>query len=323
MNWRQHRLPILLGGGAAVLLAVGGAAALFPSIVYDRFLWKYLAGPVVADALNQATATFHGITAHRGYSAVSITVYAAVLLYGVGLLVHVLDRFEVMFDERMVASFVPFMVFGGLLRVVEDAGLVPFPWNAALISPVIYVVLTVVGIGMLVFSLHSAAAGWTGSYHRPLQLGGAAAAAVVLLVLGATGIPPERASLLPVLLGVPAAGIAVGLGAQAVAARLQPGTFLDTGIGRLATASQVLDGAVTVVIITFLGGSEKLPLSGFIIDTIHPVAFPAVKLGVALLFLGAVETEEADTMTALMLLVLIAVGLGPGTRNLARAVFGV
>lgn len=312
----------LVLGGAAAIAAVIVAALLVPA-VYDRFIWTYLVGPVVADALNQASATFHGVTASPGYTLTSITVYALLLVYALFALGEAFDRFDIDIDEELVVSLTPFMVFGGLTRVVEDAALVPYPWNTAIISPVIYVVLAGIGVLLLLGSVYAEREGLVDSHHRALRLTGIGAAALLLLTLISLNAPVLRPRRLLLLLGGPAAAILAGLGVQEWAARLKPSTFLDSTIGRVAVAAHLLDGAATAVIVTFLGGTEKLPVPGLIMDTLHPAAFPAVKLGVVLALLGAIEKEEADRFTALAFAVLIAVGLGPGTRNLARALLGV
>ncbi len=317
---REHRYLLL--GGAAVAVVTVLAAVTVPA-VYDQFIWKHLAGPIVADALNQTTATFHGVTAHRGYTPASITVYALVLIYGLFTLHRVFDRLDVELDERLVVSLTPFMVFGALARVAEDAALVPYPWNAALISPVIYIMLAALGTALLAGGIYAERRGWVSSYHRLLRLTGGAAAVLLAAILVGTTPPQAAGEATLLLIGAPAAAIVAGLGIQRWLATLKPSTFLDTGIGQLTVAAHLLDGTVTAVIVTVLGGTEKLPLSAWIIDTIHPAAFPAVKLGVVLAILGTVEKDEADTLTSLAFAVLVAVGLGPGTRNLVRALLGV
>lgn len=312
---------LLIGGGLAVA-AVVTAALLFPPF-HDQFVWKYISGPLVADALNQATATYRGVTAHRGYTFVSITVYALVLLYSLVVISRLFDRLDVEVNEKLVVSLVPFMVFGGLLRVVEDAALAPYPWNALLISPVIYFSLLVLGFLLLTSSIYTEKRGWVESYHSAVRWSGGASAGLLFLLLVYFLNPSPGMEKILLLSLVPIGAVAGGLAVQEALSRFRPVTFLDSFVGRIAAASQVLDGAVTAVIVSFLGGAEKLPLSSFIIEKFHPAAFPVVKLGIILAFLSMVEKEEADSMTALAFAVLIAVGLGPATRNLTRALLGV
>lgn len=316
----QHRR--LLSGVAVVAAATALIAVFTPERVAE-VLWRYFAGPVVADALDRQVATFNGVAAERGYTAVSIGVYAAVLVAALPVLRRGLRRFAYDLDGQLVLSLVPFIVFGGLLRVVEDAGLLPFPWNTVLISPLIYVLLGASGLAVLALGQYLAAKSSRYGFHQIVRGIGAGAAFLTMVVVAVARAGHVQAGASPLILGVPLGAIAIAIGIQSLVARRFPGTLLSSTEGRIAVTGQVLDGAVTAVIVTFLGGTEKLPLSAAIIDTFHPAAFPAVKLGITLAFLGMVRRDDTDVWTALMVLVLIAVGLGPGTRNLTRALFGV
>ncbi|MFB6265586.1 MAG: DUF63 family protein, partial [Candidatus Nanohaloarchaea archaeon] len=103
--------------GPLALLIVGSGAVLKPHMVYDRFIWKYFWGPVVADAANQATAVFSGVVAHRGYNLVNEVGYGLLLIYAILLLVELLKRFDIGEGKGFILPFVPFIVSGGLLRV--------------------------------------------------------------------------------------------------------------------------------------------------------------------------------------------------------------
>jgi uncharacterized membrane protein len=52
----------------------------FPTLVYDRFSWQYLWGPVVADAAGRPVA-HDGIRAVTGYNAVKTVTYLAAVVF--------------------------------------------------------------------------------------------------------------------------------------------------------------------------------------------------------------------------------------------------
>ncbi|MFC6987822.1 hypothetical protein ACFQJD_02045 [Haloplanus sp. GCM10025708] len=81
------------------VVLVGAALLAFPSLVYDRFVWQYLWGPVVADAAGQPV-THEGIQAVRGYNTVNTVTYLAAVVYSLPGLRAYLDYLDVTFDAR-------------------------------------------------------------------------------------------------------------------------------------------------------------------------------------------------------------------------------
>ncbi|MFB6294382.1 MAG: DUF63 family protein, partial [Candidatus Nanohaloarchaea archaeon] len=131
----RSRLQTLLVGGATVLATGILAAAVFPSLVYDQFIWRYIVGPVAADAANQATATYHGVVAHRGYNLVNEFIYGITAIYAILILLQILQRYDIGRERGFVLWFVPFITFGGIARVVEDAAILSGPAQYLFISP--------------------------------------------------------------------------------------------------------------------------------------------------------------------------------------------
>jgi uncharacterized membrane protein len=145
--YREHRrlaLAILLGL-PPVVLVLGLLVA--PDLFYDRFLWKHIVGPVVADAQNDpgSLPTHGGVVAEEGYTLVSEAVYGillVVLLYGV--YTQLLRRYEIETTGRFLLALLPLILLGPLSRALEDAlafmgpGGEPSPVAYAFISPWIY-----------------------------------------------------------------------------------------------------------------------------------------------------------------------------------------
>ncbi len=118
---------------------------LMPGLFWDRFLWRYFWGPVVADAEGR---TVDGITA--GYNPVNTLVYGITLVVSFFGIYELVDHFQIEIDKKFVYSLSPWIVLGGSLRSLEDAGLFKDPLDKFMISPLIYLVLGVFAVLLMV-----------------------------------------------------------------------------------------------------------------------------------------------------------------------------
>jgi len=367
-----------------VIAALVVGSVLFPKVVWDGFLWKYLWGPVYADAHNAACVALEGgepvlyydgcgapagaIVSEPGYTLVSEVVYAVTLVVALIGVLFMLRRFDIGDEPRFLYGLLPFMFFGGALRVVEDAfdaapaeAAIPlqYPWNTFLISPVIYFTVFFVTLGALFGGLYLARTGRIESYERALTAAGSAVLAVTLGYLGVLAVTKEWVHFFPqitvIVLG--AAGIVTYLTWQAIEA-YAPGINAGTGrIGLAVIFAHAVDGVANVVGIDW--GGELRPegfndlvpkhpindamiglgesISGAVAGLTGNAVVPAEVIGTAWPFLllkiaaavGVVwlfdETifEESPRYAILLLIAIIAVGLGPGTRDMLRATFGI
>ena len=147
---------------------------IFRGTIYDVF-WRYFWGPILADATGSACAVkgtstasgyggqlvrgfevvqytnvcseLEGIVAYPGYTYVSEVGYALILVLLLFAVARMFSQMGIELDKQLVFSLIPYMLFGGALRVVEDANdIVPagveatigYPLNILLISPVVY-----------------------------------------------------------------------------------------------------------------------------------------------------------------------------------------
>lgn len=360
-------------GAIATVLAVG--AVLLPNLVYDRFLWQYFWGPVVADAhgavcavksasgvellgSTSACSAAGPIVAYPGYTLVSEVGYAVTLIFALVGVVFLLRRLDLGTDREFFFALVPYMFLGGALRVVEDAGiaasragaepLVSFPWSAAIISPFIYFAMFGFTLVALLVSVRLASTGRTDGYQRPLASIGAAALVAVLgylLWLGVTttyvGIFPQIAVVVLVATTAIVAVLWVGL------ERYWPVVNAGTGtMGLVVLWAHVLDGVANVVGIDW-GAELGLPYGDLVPK--HPVNAALIRVGeqfptaltdvigtawpflvvkvVAAVFVLYIFDdslfEDSPRFGILLLIGIVAVGLGPGTRDMLRATFGI
>jgi len=369
--------PERLWGGTvvALLVALVGGSLAFPRAVYDGFIWHYFWGPVQADAqsavcavreggstgyLGDATACTNAAepVAYPGYTLVSEVGYVVALLAALAGVVFLLRRLDLGGSKRFFYALVPFMFFGGALRVVEDANdaipaseaLVSYPLNTLLISPIIYFTVFAITLSALAASVAMARNGLADDYYRPLAGFGVAALAVTLGYLGflaaagAQNVAFHPQVILVILAGATLSAVAT----WALVRRYAPGVVAGTGplLALVVLWGHAVDGAANVVGLdwmTALGAGPNLvpkhPVNAAIVDitagTLPPSVlagtgdtwpFLLVKLAAATFVVSVFDEqviEESPRYSMLLLVAIVAVGLGPGTRDMLRATFGV
>jgi uncharacterized membrane protein len=365
--------PVLAWGGVAfaLLAAVVAGSVAFPRAVYDGFVWQYFWGPVQADAHSAACAvraggstryldtleacrSASGVVAYPGYTLVSEVGYIVLLLVGVIGVILLLRRIDVGTERELVVALLPFVFFGGALRVLEDATdtgateLFAYPWNTLVISPIIYVTVFVVTLVALLASVRAERRGVVDRYERPLFGLGLVALLATLAVLaivatgGSGGFHPQVFVLVLVL--ATAATVVVRLLVRWFAPWIDGGT--GPRVGFVVVWAHAVDGAANVVGLDWmpaLGAGPNLvpkhPANRIIVDVTGAVLpepvlavtgdawpFLLVKLLAATAILAVFDREmfeESPRYAVLLLVAVVAVGLGPGTRDLLRATLGV
>ncbi len=120
--------------GTPLILLAG--CILWREVFWDGFIWKYLWGPVIADA---GGAPVDGV--YSGYNPVNTVVYGIVLMVALVGVYDLIEYFDISVDTGFVLSLLPWVVLGGSLRTLEDAGLFGESLAPLFISPVIYLLL--------------------------------------------------------------------------------------------------------------------------------------------------------------------------------------
>ena len=364
----------LWGGAVAALLVVlvGGSLA-FPRIVYDGFIWHYFWGPVQADAnsaycavmraggevryLDTQTActTAPEPVAYPGYTLVSEVGYMVTLLVCLIGVVFLLRRLRIGTDREFFYALIPFVFFGGALRVVEDAtdtpgaqNLLEYPLNTLVISPIIYFTVFAITLVAVVVSVGLDRRGVVEDYGRPLFGLGVAALAVTLGFLVYLAVTQEAVVFYAQVLVVILVGATLAAGVtwwlvETYAPEVNAGT--ET-IGFVVIWGHAVDGVANVVGLDWmiaLGAGPNLvpkhPVNRAVVDitaatlpesvlavTGDAWPFLVVKLVAATFVVWVFEEsvfEESPRYTILLLVAVLAVGLGPGTRDMLRATFGV
>ena len=360
------------GSVLALLVALIGGSLLFPRTVYDGFVWHYFWGPVQADANAAICAVREGgatrylyesaacsaapePVAFPGYTLVSEVGYVVILLVALSGLVFLLDRLDIGSDRSLFFALLPFVFFGGALRVVEDvtdtaAGSpIGYPLNTLIISPVIYFTVFAITLLAVVASVALARRGVVERYTRPLFGAGVVVLGTTLLYLLWSGVAPDGpGTFYPQVIVVILLGSTLTAGGTWwLIERYAPAINAGTGrMGFVVIWGHAVDGVANVVGLDWmvaLGAGPNLvpkhPVNQAVVD-ITAATLPAsalaitgdtwpflvVKLVAATLVVWLFDAqifEDSPRYAVLLMIAILAVGLGPGTRDMLRATIGV
>jgi len=365
-----------LAAFVALVGAIVGGSVVATERVYDRFIWQYFWGPIYSDANNARCAVSTsdgielyqtaadcraatGVVAETGYSTVSTVGYMAVLIFMIAGVYLLLDRLDVGSDKRLFYSLVPFMLFGGALRVVEDAtdaavtaGVEPvltYPVNVLFISPIIYVTVFLITLAALLASMWLESRDVVDNRYRAMAGFGIAALALTVAYLVLVSVQREYVEFYPQVLVVDL-GLASVLAYGLYVAADRYDSAINAGTGAIGLGilwAHAVDGVANVVAADWLpelghpspGYGAKHVANRAIIgitETLQPAAVSAavgtswpflfVKLAVALGIVWLFDEQifdESPRYAILLLVAAAAVGLGPGTRDMLRVTFAI
>ncbi|MCG1003480.1 MULTISPECIES: DUF63 family protein [Halobacterium] len=298
--------------------------------------------------------------AYPGYTLVSEVGYAVTLLVSLVGVTFLLDHLEVGEDLDLLYALFPFVLLGGALRVVEDANdaaaaapgveqFLDYPANTLIISPVIYFVMFAITLAALVACVSLARRTTVfEDYYRPLAATGTALLTATVGFLVYLSATTEYVSLHPqfTLLTVLFATIITAVVWYAVR-RYLPDVASGTELaGAVVLWAHAVDGVANVIGLDWAAELglpydlvAKHPVNAAVVDITQNVLpasiihytgdawpFLLVKIAAALFVLWLFDDQlraEAPRYFTLMLVAVIAVGLGPGSRDMLRATFGI
>mgnify|MGYP002760401789 CR=1 FL=1 len=305
-----------------------------------------------------ACAAADGIAVTPGYTTVSTISYAVVLVFMLLGVLLLLRRLDIRMTPRFYVALVPFMLLGGALRVVEDTNvaflradagmLLPYPPVALIISPFIYFVMFALTLATLIVAIALSRRGVLDAYEP--FVGGVGVVSLFgtvgwLLYISATseivGFFPAIAM---ITLGV--ATLVAGLfwwASQRYAPFINEGTGY---VGALIVWGHTVDGVANVLSLDWTGafgvgvtyGSKHVVNEATVriteslqpawlsasIGTAWPFLFIKIAAAVFVVWVFNDEIfEESPRYAYLLLIAILAVGLGPGTRDMLRATLAI
>ena len=281
-------------------------------MIWD-FIYKYYVGP-----------TLNG----EPYTIVDTLTYALILICAVYLVYRWLKKTGIDIDQEFIVSTIPFVILGGLLRVVEDTGIIPRPWNVILVTPIIFFVVFFITITILVIARTLEKKGLIASYTRGYAAGGICACVITAAVLAYFGITETR-----IAVGVLATILAMAaVSSAAVWGLLRYGlrwSFTDDILYKLLIFGHMLDASATsfgidlhelTYVEVHVVGSHLIEATGTAFSMF------ALKLAViipAIYVLEMYRKEGNSQLWHLIILAMIVVGMAPGIRDMVRMILYV
>jgi uncharacterized membrane protein len=263
------------------------------------------------------------------YNTVETITYALILIAAVYLIYRWFKKSGFPLDGPFVLATLPYIIFGGMLRVVQDAGMIQSDLQFLIVTPLIYFVIFFYTVGMLILSHYLESKAMTSNYLRVYAGIGIFSIFCIALVLTGWGITHNGIDLFVLTIILLMAAVATllvfacmryGLGWQYVTDPL----YLSLLFGQLLDASATSFGIDLHPSVQYI---EQHVVGSALIDWTHTgfVMFPLklVVLFPAVYIMELYRKEANPAFWHLVLLAMIVVGLAPGIRDMTRMVLYV
>ena len=262
------------------------------------------------------------------YNVVDTSTYAIVLVISVYLVYRWLRRSGVTLDGPFVVATIPYVILGGLLRVVEDSGMIRSDLRFLLVTPLIFFVVFFVAAGSLVLSRFLEKKGLIPrflTFYGGIGAGVSVAAALLLAWFGLTRTTIDLVVLVSILLLAAGTSLAV----MGLLQRVFRWEYAGDPLYRLLIIGQMLDASATGYGID-LGPIpyQEVHVVGSALIRWTGTAFSLFPLKLAVVIpaiyvLEMYRREGNREFANMVLLAMIVVGLAPGVRDMTRMVLHV
>jgi uncharacterized membrane protein len=271
----------------------------------------------------------------QAYNVVDTLTYAIILVLCVFLLYRWMSSSTYLaesgfsFDRNFILATVPYVILGGLLRVIEDTGMITSDWKYLLITPLIYFTLFFFVIGVMFLSRYLTLKGITASFIQFYAFAGGLAVVVASLILLAFGMTHKGIDLF-ILAIIPLMGITATVIVWAVMKYALGWTYVSDPVYLTLLFGQLLDASATSYGIDLhpsVQYVEQHVVGSFLID-LTGTAFVMFPLKLLVLFpavyvMQLYRREANPAFWHLVLLAMIVVGFAPGVRDMVRMVLYV
>ena len=278
------------------------------------FIYKYYIDPVRYE---------------QPYNAVETITYALILIAALYLIYHWFRRSSIAIDGPFVLATLPYVILGGVLRVVQDTHMITSDLQFLLVTPPIYVLLFFYGVAVLFFSKYLSEQGFCDNYLKLYAGAGLFTSFCVVLLLISWGIAHTRIDLF-VLAIIPLMAVVATALVFACMRYVLKWEYVTDPLYLTLLFGQLLDASATSFGIDLhpsIRYIEQHVVGSFLIDWAHTafVMFP-LKLVVLFPAVWVMEQYRREANPAfwnLVLLAMITVGLAPGIRDMTRMVLYV
>ena len=338
----NHRFQVLVSIGLGLFLFLFLGYLIAPRLIYDQFIWKYFWGPIVSDAVGY-DVSYQGIAAAEKYTIVSEIIYGVLIASVLFGLYSLFRQWNVKLTNAFFFAVLPYVIFGSITRVLEDAQFFKEPLIYWFIAPLIYIQILLWFFLFLILGhfLSPLVKNKRVNEHSFIFIGG-----FVLLVLSIYFLIQE------ILLIQQVDASAVRFDIVAVDFSLVGGVCLfvylvaiffkqkeilqpyRNSLNLSMIAGHLLDGFTSWISIYdpfnigIFGYYEKHPASNFLME-LWPPLFPIVKF---LLILGVIyvfdilykdDLKHYRYLIFLLKIGIFILGFAPGLRDLLRVMMGV
>ena len=269
------------------------------------------------------------------YNVVDTLTYALILVLGVYIFYRwlmssrYLNRVRLTVDTAFILATLPYVVLGGVLRVVQDTGIIQGDIQFLLVTPLIYFVLFFFTLGMIFFSRYLQAQGVVKNFLSVYAFAGTMSVFTVVLILAAYGITTTRIDLF-ILFIIPLMAVIATALLWAFMRYVLSWKYVDHPLYITLIFSHMLDASATSYGIDLhpaLRYVEQHVIGSNLIEWTHTafVMFPLklVVLFPAIYVLEMYRKEADPDFWHLVVLAMIVVGLAPGIRDMTRMVLYV
>jgi uncharacterized membrane protein len=271
----------------------------------------------------------------QAYNVVDTLTYAIILVICVYLLYRWMSASTFLagsgfsFDRNFILATVPYVILGGLLRVIEDTGMITTDWKYLLITPLIYFTLFFFVIGVMFLSRYLTVKGITQNFIQFYAFAGVVAMVIASLVLLAWSTTHHGVDLF-ILAIIPLMGVTATATVWAVMRYALSWDYVNDPLYITLLFGQLLDASATSYGIDLhpsvqyveqhVVGSALIDMTGtaFVMFPLKLlVLFPAVYV------MQMYRKEANPAFWHLVLLAMIVVGFAPGIRDMVRMVLYV
>jgi uncharacterized membrane protein len=269
------------------------------------------------------------------YNIVETLTYAIILVIGVYLLYRWMSKstwlsdIGLKIDASFVLATLPYVILGGVVRVIQDTGMLTGDVQYLIVTPPIYFVLFFFTIGMLFLALFLQKQGVIRNFLPVYAFSGGISVFVVALVLVAWGVTHTRVDLF-VFSIIPLMAVTATVLVWACMRYVLSWEYVSDPLYLVLIFGHMLDASATSYGIDFhpavhyieqhVLGSNLINLTGtaFVMFPLKLVVlFPAIYI------MQLYRREANPAFWHLVLLAMIVVGLAPGIRDMTRMVLYV
>jgi len=263
------------------------------------------------------------------YNAVETITYALILIAALYLIYRWFVRSKFDLDGRFVLATVPYIIFGGVLRVVQDTHVITSDAQFLIVTPFIYFVIFFYTFGILLLSRWLERQGFVDSYVKIYAGAGILSVLVTSIVLiawssGLHGLHPE---VLVIILSMATAATLAVFFFMRYALKweyVRDPLYITLIFGQLLDASATSFGIDLHPTVHYI---EQHVVGSALIEWTHTafVMFPLKLLVLfpAIYIMQMYRKEANPAFWHLVLLAMIVVGFAPGIRDMVRMVLYV